>query len=130
MSDILATFWGTGLRKTITSLLATVTAAATAVVAVPPAWDAMGLPEVASRTFVHDHVQKTIDPMLQTESKLLVAQAQTTSTLNQILLQQLQSSLYAAQKDMAAAPSQTVQERIDSLSRQIHDLQTTSNGAR
>src|ERR1700688_2940762 len=94
MSDILATFWGTGLRKTITSSFATITAAATAIVAVPPAWEAMGLPEVASRGFVAAHVQKTIDPMLQTESKLLIAQAQTTSALNQILLTQLQSSLY------------------------------------
>ena len=130
MSDILATFWGTGLRKTITSVFATITAAATSVVAVPPAWEAMGLPEVASRTFVHDHVQKTIDPMLQTESKLLIAQAQTTAALNQILLQQLQSSLYAAQKDMTAAPSQTVQERIDALQKQIADLKMNSSGGR
>lgn len=130
MSDILATFWGTGLRKTITSVFATITAAATSVVAVPPAWEAMGLPEVASRTFVHDHVQKTIDPMLQTESKLLIAQAQTTVALNQILLQQLQSSLYAAEKDMAAAPSQTVQERIDALQKQIADLKMNSSGGR
>ena len=130
MSDILATFWGTGLRKTITSVFATITAAATSVVAVPPAWEAMGLPEVASRTFVHDHVQKTIDPMLQTESKLLIAQAQTTAALNQILLQQLQSSLYAAEKDMAAAPSQTVQERIDALQKQIADLKMNSSGGR
>lgn len=130
MSDILTTFWGTGLRKTITSVFATITAAATSVVAVPPAWEAMGLPEVASRTFVHDHVQKTIDPMLQTESKLLIAQAQTTAALNQILLQQLQSSLYAAEKDMAAAPSQTVQERIDALQKQIADLKMNSSGGR
>ena len=130
MNELLATIWGNGWRKALTSFLATVTAAATAVVAVPPAWEAMGLPEVASKVFVQASVQEKINPMLQTESKLLVAQAQTTSTLNQILLQQLQSSLYSAQKDMASAPSQTVQERIDELNKQIHDLQTTSNGGR
>ncbi len=122
--------WGSGLRKTATSICSLIAAAAGAVVAVPPAWSALGLPEIASRVFVLDHVQKTINPMLQTEAKLLVAQAQTTTALNQILLTQLQSSLYAAQRDMAAAPSQTVQERIDSLNRQIHDLQTTGNGGR
>ncbi len=122
--------WGSGLRKTATSICSLIAAAAGAVVAVPPAWSALGLPEIASRVFVLDHVQKTINPMLQTEAKLLIAQAQTTTALNQILLTQLQSSLYAAQRDMAAAPSQTVQERIDSLNRQIHDLQTTGNGGR
>ncbi len=122
--------WGSGLRKTATSICSLIAAAAGAVVAVPPAWSALGLPEIASRVFVLDHVQKTINPILQTEAKLLVAQAQTTTALNQILLTQLQSSLYAAQRDMAAAPSQTVQERIDSLNRQIHDLQTTGNGGR
>jgi hypothetical protein len=90
----------------------------------------MGLPEVASKTFVQTSVQEKINPMLQTESKLLIAQAQTTTALNQILLQQLQSSLYSAQKDMVTAPSQTVQERIDALNKQIHDLETVSNGGR
>jgi hypothetical protein len=130
MNELITAFWGTGFRKTLTSMLGLVTATATAVVAVPPAWEAVGLPEVASRAFVAMHVQKTVDPMLQTESKLLIAQAQQQQTLNQILLSQLQSSLYAAQRDMASAPTQTVQERIDSLKKQIADLQTTSTGSR
>ena len=123
-------FWSTNLRRTATSFFALIAAMAGSIVSVPPAWTAMGLPEVASKVFVHDQIQTKTDPMLQTESKLLIAQAQTASTLNQILLQQLQSSLYAAEKDMAAAPSQTVQERIDALKKQIADLQTTATGSR
>jgi hypothetical protein len=130
MNELMTAFWGTGFRKTLTSVLGLITATATAVVAVPPAWEAMGLPEIASRAFVAMHVQNTIGPMLQTESKLLVAQAQQQQTLNQILLTQLQSSLYAARRDMATAPTQTVQERIDSLTKQINDLQTTATGSR
>jgi hypothetical protein len=130
MGDIVKTFWGNGIRKSITAIAGTIAAVAGAVVAVPPAWSALDLPEIASRRFVYDHVQAIINPMLQTESKLLIAQAQTTAALNQILLTQLQSSLYAAQKDMATAPSQTVQERIDALNRQIHDLQTNNGGGR
>jgi len=122
--------WGNNWRKSLTSIISLIAATAGAVVAVPPAWEAMGLPEVASRVFVAGKIQEKIDPMLQTESKLLIAQAQTTTTLNQILLQQLQSSLYSAQKDMTTAPSQTVQERIDDLNKQIHDLQTSSGGGR
>jgi len=130
MSDIIATFWGNGIRKSITTTAAAIAAVAGAIVAVPPAWSALGLPEVASRTFVHDHVQTIINPMLQTESKLLVAQAQTTAALNQILLTQLQGSLYAAQKDMAAAPSDTVRQRIDDLQKQIEDLQKNKGSSR
>jgi hypothetical protein len=130
METLLSTFWGNGWRKTITSFLALITATATAIVAVPPAWSALGLPEVASKLFVLDRIQEKIDPMLQTESKLLVAQAQQSSTLNQILLSQLQSSLYSAQQDMKVAPSQTVQQRIDDLQRQIQNLQTNGGGSR
>jgi hypothetical protein len=120
-------FWSTNLRRTATSFFALVAAVAGSIVSVPPAWSAMeDVAGIARKAWV----QSQIDPMLQTESKLLIAQAQTTATLNQILLQQLQSSLYSAQKDMTTAPSQTVQERIDALNKQIHDLQTTANGAR
>jgi hypothetical protein len=129
-NDLLMTFWGSACRKTLTSFFATVTAIATAVVAVPPAWSALGLPEVASRVFVLEKIQAKIDPMLKTESQLLVAQAQQQQTLNQILISQLQSSLYAAKRDMANAPSQTVQDRIDALQRQIDDLQKSTGSSR
>ena len=124
------TFWSTNLRRTATSFFALIAAMAGSVVSVPPAWTAMGLPEWASKNYVHDQLQTKTDPMLQTESKLLIAQAQQQQTLNQILLSQLQSSLYAAQKDMTTAPSDSVKARIDDLNRQIRDLQTNSNGGR
>ena len=90
------TFWSTNLRRTATSIFALIAAMAGSVASVPPAWTAMGLPEVASKIYVHDRIQDKTDPMLQTESKLLIAQAQQQQTLNQILLSQLQSSLYSA----------------------------------
>jgi hypothetical protein len=104
--------WGTGFRRTLTSFFSLIAASAGAVVAVPPAWEAMGLPEVASRAYVH----KRVHP-------IEVAQAQTTQAVNQLLLSNLQSSLYAAQRDMQTSPSQTVQERIDGLARQIKETE-------
>lgn len=83
-----------------------------AIVAVPPAWSALGLPEFASKMFVHLQV----DP-------IKVAQAQTTQAINQLNLTQLQSSLYAAQQDMTKAPSATVQQRIEDLQQQIAQTQ-------
>ena len=128
--DLVAMIWGTGVRRALTSFFAFVAAAAGAIAAVPPAWSAMGLPEVAFKSYVLTSIQAKIDPMLQTESKLLVAQAQQQQTLNQILISQLQSSLYAAKKDMVAAPSDTVQSRIDDLQRQIQTLQTQTGSSR
>jgi polyhydroxyalkanoate synthesis regulator phasin len=116
MNQFWITIWGTNLRKTLTSFLALITATATAIVAVPPAWQAMGLPEAASKSYVHEQV----DPV-----KLI--QADTSKAINILTLNQLQSSLYAAQQDMAKAPSATVQQRIDDLQRQIADMQAKIN---
>jgi len=116
MNDLLAAIWGTNLRRTATSILALITATATAVVAVPPAWQAMGLPEVASKVFVHEQV----DPV-----KLI--QMDTAKAVDLLSLNQLKSSLYSAQQDMAKAPSPTVQQRIDDLKQQITDLQAKIN---
>ena len=96
----------------------------------PAASKLSDLQPIAFKTYVLDSIQSKIDPMLQTESKLLVAQAQTTQTLNQIYLSQLQSSLYSAQQDMDKAPSHTVQQRIDELQQQIKDLQKNTGGSR
>ena len=123
-------FWSTNLRRTVTSVFSLIAAIAGSVVSVPPAWTAMGLPEVASKVFVLVKIQENIDPMLKTESKLLIAQAQTTQTLNQIYLSQLQSSLYAAQQDEQKAPSHTVEQRIEELQQQIKDLQKNNGGSR
>jgi hypothetical protein len=113
MNQLIESLWGDTYRKALTSICATIAAIAGAVVAIPPAWSALGLPEIASRMFVHEQV----DP-------LKIAQNQTGQAVNQLILTQLQSSLYAAQQDMAKAPSQTVQSRIQDLQQQIQQVQT------
>ena len=129
--SIITTFWGTRCRKTITSVAATIAAVASAIVGINTASPVLAeWQPVALKTYVDHKILEITNPMLQTESKLLVAQAQQQQTLNQILLSQLQSSLYAAQRDMATAPTQTVQERIDALQKQIADLKTNANGGR
>ena len=109
--------WSTNLRRTATSALALITAVASSVVAVPPAWTAMGLPEVASKTFVHSEV----DPVK-------VAQSDTTRAVYLLTLNQLQSSLYAAQQDQIKAPSATVDQRIADLQNQIAAIQAKLAG--
>ena len=127
MEPFLAAVWGTGFRK----MLSTIALLAGVIVAIPPATAVvLDWQPVAFKTFVLNAIQAKIDPMLQTESKLLVAQAQTTQTLNQIYLAQLQSSLYAAKQDMKVAPSQTVQDRIDALQKQIDDMQKNTGSSR
>jgi hypothetical protein len=117
MDDPLVTFlWGSGLRKTITSISGMIAAIAGAVVAVPPAWSALGLPAVASQVFVHS----LVDP-------LQIAQNQTTDAINQLLLSQLQGQLYQAQQDRAKAPSATVDQRIQQLEQQIQQTQAKIN---
>lgn len=116
MSPLLESLWGDGYRKTFTTICATIATVAGAVVAVPPAWSALGLPEVASKMFVHTQV----DP-------LKVAQNQTGQAVNQLIMTQLQSSLYAAQQDQIRAPSQTVEQRIQELQQQIQTTQAKIN---
>lgn len=61
MQIILSTIWGTSLRKWITSICVTISAMAGTIVAVPPAWSALGLPEVASKNWaiknIHDPIR-------------------------------------------------------------------------
>lgn len=107
-----AFLFGTATRR-ITTLCAMVAAVCGAIVGVPPAWSALGLPEVASKVFVHAQV----DPIKS-------AQADTSKAVNQLILTQLQSSLYAAQQDQIKAPSQTVNQRIQELQLQIQAVQS------
>ncbi len=110
--------WGTRLRRTLTSIFSLIAASCGAIVAVPPAWSGLGLPEVASKVFVH----QVVDPVR-------LAQADTTKAVYLLTLQQLQSSLYAAEQDKAKSPSHTVDERIDELTQQIQQTQAKLNAA-
>lgn len=113
MNPLLMSLWGTALRKAITSICGMIAAVGGAVIAVPPAWSSLGLPEVASKVFVHAQV----DPIKS-------AQADTSKAVNQLILTQLESSLYAAQQDAIKAPSQTVDQRIQDLQSQIQSIQS------
>lgn len=57
--DIASTVWGTSVRKRITVTFGSITAVAGAIVAVPPAWSQLGLPEMASKMYV----ERTLQPL-------------------------------------------------------------------
>jgi len=104
--------WSSPTRKTITSIVTTLTALCAFVVAVPPAWSALGLWTPASREYV-DHKVRPVEWRM----------AQTAAAVYQLTLTQLESALYAAQHDPAAATSPVVQQRIEELQRQIAAVQ-------
>jgi hypothetical protein len=123
-------FWSSRARK-LSSMAGLIAAICGVIVGIGPATSKLAdLQPIALKTYVLDSIQQKTDPMLQTESKLLIAQAQTTQTLNQIYLSQLQSSLYSAQQDEQKAPSHTVEQRIEELQQQIKALQTNTGGSR
>ncbi len=115
MMNIGELLWSTGLRKALTLL----TALCGAVVAMPPAWTMIGLPEPASKVFVHEQV-----------NPLKTAQADTTKAVWQLQLQNLRSSLYAAKLDQQKAPSPTVDQRVQDLEQEIQQTQTKINGSK
>ncbi len=119
MNSLLASVWGTKLRRIITSTAGMVAAVAGAVVAVPPAWSALNLPVYATHVFVYEQV----NPMK-------LSQADTTKAVWQLQLEQLKSSLYAAKLDEQKAPSQTVEQRIQDLEQQIQQTQAKLNASR
>lgn len=104
--------WSTPIRKSVTALAGMIGAVATAIIAVPPAWSSLGLPEIASKVFVHQQV----DP-------IKITQADTTRAVYQLSITQLEGSLYAAQLDQIKAPSETVTQRIQELQQQIQQVQ-------
>ncbi len=118
MGPLLFTIWGTGLRKTVTSICTMIAAIAGVIVAIPPAYTALGLPQVAMRSYV--------DPKFEHYD---IAQADTTRALYQLQLQNLEGSLYSAQKDQTTSPSQTVDQRIQELQQQIQQTQQKLNTA-
>lgn len=54
---IIETVWGTKNRRIITSIAGMIAAICAVVSGVPPAWTALGLPEVASKVFVEQQLQ-------------------------------------------------------------------------
>lgn len=101
---MLALFWGTTLKKVIT----TITTVALCITATGAAWAVLELPVPASKVYVHEYVK----PVQMTQAQQAVA-------IDRFLLFQLQDSLDKARHDPAAATSPVVQERIRELQEQI-----------
>ena len=101
--------------KTATAALGLLVAGSSAIVGVPPAWTALGLPD-ATKTWTLAQLK----PMAE-------AQNATTRAVDQLLLNQLKSSLYQAKRDKEAAPSTTVDQRIEDIKQEIDRIQTKLN---
>jgi hypothetical protein len=117
MPTICETLWGSPVRKWFTNVAGAVAVVAGAIVAVPPAWSMLGLPEVAT----HWWVGSELAPMRAEQMRQRMVQNQTTVAVERSTLYQLQASLDKAKQDAVAAPSATVQERIVELAAQIEE---------
>lgn len=113
---LLTLLWGSQAKK-ITTVCTALAAVFGVIVGIGPALSALdGWNPLASKWYVDTKVHP-----------VELAQADTTRAVDRLLLQQLQSSLYAAKLDQQKAPSQTVDERVDQLQREITQTQAKIN---
>lgn len=69
---LITAIWGTSLRKAITATALTISAVAGAIVAVPPAWSGLGLPEVATRQWAKGEIYRPIkSAQTQTQRQII-----------------------------------------------------------
>lgn len=116
MQAIITALWGTSLRKAITSIALTISAISGAIVAIPPAWTAMGLPEVATRQWT------------KTEIYFPIKTAQSSTTRQVIDLQvdiangkldQLDNTRAQLELEKLKATDDAIKTRVDAQIRKI-----------
>ena len=127
---LLKTIWGTNFRKSITSLFGLIAALGGAVVAVPPAWTALSLPEIATRGYVH----QSVDPIKAAQTELRESNTKAINRLYRSQLElyksQLVEALFRAQHDPTSATSETAQEHIRDLQDKINEVTSKINAQR
>lgn len=122
--QLIKTFWGTSWRKAITAFAAFVASVCGAIAAVPPAWQLLGLPEVATRGWTRYAIE------------LPIKQAQTTVTRQVIDLQldiatgkldQLDSTRTTLEIEKLKTEDPVIKAKVDAQIRKIERDSTTIN---
>lgn len=116
MDAIIAVLWATPLRKTITALAATISAVCGAIVALPPAWSAIGLPEIATRQWTRIEIYH---PMRAAQSTVTRQVIDLQIDIANGKLDQLENSRVQLEIEKLKAPDDSIRARVDSQIRKI-----------
>lgn len=125
--DPLKVLWGNNWRKAATSFLAFVAAVAGAVTAIPPAWTAIGLPEVASKRYVHETVDPVRIAQMEAQEKLNKAVNRLYRSQLELYKSQIGEALFRAQHDPTITTSETAQEHVRELQEKLSEATSRLN---
>lgn len=124
MQAVITALWGTSFRKAITALAATISAICGAIVALPPAWSAMGLPEVATRQWTKSEIYQPIKTAQSTvKNQVLDLQID----LANGKLDQLDNARAALEIEKLKVPDDQIKARVDMQIRKIDRDATAIN---
>jgi hypothetical protein len=120
MEALLTALWGTSLRKTITSIAAAISAVCGAVVGLPPAWSAIGLPELATRQWTRTEIYHPIKTAQSTVTKQVI---DLQIDIANGKLDQLDNARTALEIEKLKVPDDSIKARVDS---HIHKIDRDS----
>ena len=116
MQTIITALWGTSLRKTVTSIAASVSAVCAAIVGLPPAWSAIGLPEVATRQWTHTEVYT---PMKTAQATVTRQVIDLQIDIANGKLDQLDNSRTALEIEKLKVPDDAIKAKVETQIRKI-----------
>lgn len=116
MDGILATVWGTSTRKAVTSFAAAISAICGAIVGLPPAWSAIGLPEVATRQWTRIEVYHPMKTAQTTVTRQVIDLQLDIATGK---LDQLENARVQLEIEKLKVPDDSIKARVDSQIRKI-----------
>lgn len=123
--QLIRAFWGTSLRKTITAICALIASMCGAVVAVPPAWEALGLPEIATRSWARTAIEKPIKHTQNTVTRQVIDLQLDIATGK---LDQLDNNRTSLEIEKLKAPDDQIKAKVDLQIRKIdRDTQTIND---
>ena len=116
MEAFLTAIWGTSLRKTITSIAAAISAVCGAIVGLPPAWSAIGLPEVATRQWTRTEIYHPMKTAQNTVTKQVI---DLQIDIANGKMDQLDNARAALEIEKLKVPDDSIKARVDAQIRKI-----------
>ncbi len=116
MQAVITALWGTSLRKAITAIAATISAVCGAIVALPPAWSAIGLPEVATRQWTRVEIYH---PMKTAQSTVTRQVLDLQIDIANGKLDQLDNARATLEIEKLKVPDDTIKAKVEAQIRKI-----------
>ncbi len=116
MQAVITALWGTSLRKAITAIAATISAVCGAIIALPAAWSAIGLPEVATRQWTRVEIYH---PMKTAQSTVTRQVLELQIDIANGKLDQLDNARAALEIEKLKVPDDTIKAKVEAQIRKI-----------